>query len=157
MMRSTRVRRRGFVDLRRITLGDWIILAAGIMTIASLFMTWFVTSVPNPHGEWAFTYSEVASVVVIVVFLATLFLILYPAFAEDAGFPPLPFATPLIFLGLGGLLLLVFTYELGKYDCVECQAISRGFGVWVAFIAAFVYIVGAIIKWGSRPIRTYGA
>ncbi len=155
MMRNPRVRRRGFLDLRQITLGDWIILLASILTVISLFMTWFVTSVPKPHGEWAFTYSEVASVVVIVIFLATVFLIFYPALAEEAGLPPLPITTPVIFLGMGGLMILVFTYELGKYDCIQCQAVSRGFGVVVAFVAAFIYIIGAIIKWGSRAAIPY--
>jgi hypothetical protein len=117
-------------------------------------MTWFNTSVPRPHGEWAFTYSEWAAVVVILFFLATLFLVLYPAVAAELGFPPLPFASPVIFLFMGALMLLLFSYELGKYDCIQCQGTSRGIGVWVAFIAAFVYILGAIIRWGSRPAAT---
>jgi hypothetical protein len=156
-MRNTRVRRRRLLDLRGVTLGDWIILLASILSVASLFMTWFETSVPRPHGEWAFTYSEGTSVAVIVLFLLTVFLIFYPVMAPQAGLPSLPFATPLVFLGIGALLLLVFTFELGRYDCIECQAISRGFGVGVAFFSAFIYIVGAIIKWGSRPVRPYAS
>lgn len=154
-MRSVRPRRRGFFDLRELTIGDYIILIASIFTVASLFMTWFVTTVPRPHGEWAFTYSEVASVVVIVFFLATVFLVLYPILSSHLRLPPLPFATPLVFLAMGSVLLLLFTYELGKYDCVLCQGVNRGFGVWVAFIAAWVYIAGAVVKWGSRPARSY--
>lgn len=154
-MRNVRVRQRRFLDLRQLTIGDYIVLLASLFTVASLFMTWFVTSLPRPHGEWAFTYSEVASVVVIVFFLATIFLVLYPVIAQEMGLAPLPFATPVVFLTLGSILLLLFTYELGKYDCVLCQGVSRGFGVWVAFIAAWVYIAGAVIKWGSRPARPY--
>lgn len=150
-MHYVRARRRGFLDLRRLEIGDYIVLLASLFTVASLFMTWFITSVPRAHGEWAFTYSEVASVVVIVFFLTTIFLVLYPAAAAQMGLPPLPFATPVVLLTMGSILLLLFTYELGKYDCVLCQGVSRGFGVWVAFIAAWVYIAGALIKWGSRP------
>jgi hypothetical protein len=125
------------------------------MTLISLFMPWFVTSLTGSHDQWAFTYSEVASVVVIVFFLVTFFLVIYPAISSDVGLPPLPFSTPLIFLTMGSILLLLFTYELGKYDCIECQGLgqARGFGVWVAFISAWVYLVGAIIRWGSRPTR----
>lgn len=150
-MRNVRVRRRsGFIDLHRITIGDWIVLAAALVTVISLFMPWFVSNLPGGHNQWAFTYSEVASVVVIVFFLATLFLVIYPALSSELGLPPLFFTTPVIFLTLGLILLLLFTYEIGKYGCVLCQGISRGFGVWVAFIAALAYIIGAIIKWGSR-------
>jgi hypothetical protein len=155
-MRRVRPRRRGFIDLRRITIGDYIILVSSAMTLASLFMTWFVTTLPGAHDQWAFTYSEVASVVVIVFFLATLFLVIYPAVSRDAGLPPLPFATPLVFLTMGSILLLLFTFELGKYDCIQCQVggVGRGFGIWVAFVSAWAYLVGAIVKWGSRPTRT---
>lgn len=150
-MRSVRVRRRAFFDLRRITIGDWIVLVAALLTLASLFMTWFTTSVPRAHGEWAFTYSEVACVVVIVIFLATLFLVIYPGLSPDVGLPPLPFSTPLIFVTMGTILVLVFDYELGKYACISCQNVSRGYGVWIGFIASCVYVLGAVIKWGSRP------
>jgi len=152
-MRGARVRRRSFVDLRHIMIGDWVVFVAGLMTLVSLFLPWFNTSVPRPHGEWAFTYSEVASVIVIVFFLATVFLILYPAFSPELGLPAFPFSTPLVFVTMGTILLLVFDYQLGKYACISCQTVNRGYGVWIGFIAAFVYILGAIIKWGSRPPR----
>src|SRR5947209_7259333 len=155
-MRSARPRRGNVMDLRRITIGDYIVLVAGLLTVVSLFMTWFVSNVPGAHDQWAFTYSEVASVVVIVFFLATLFLVIYPAVSREAGLPPLPFATPLVFLTMGSILLLLFTFELGKYDCIQCQVggVGRGFGIWVAFVSAWAYLVGAIVKWGSRPTRT---
>lgn len=153
-MRNVRSRRRTFIDLARITIGDWIILAAGVMALISLFLPWFNTSTPPPsHSEWAFAYSQVASAVVIVVFLATVSLILYPALSPDFRLPLLPLSTPLIFFSIGAILLLVFTYELGKYACITCPGGSRGFGVWVALISAVVYMVGAVIRWGTRPLR----
>jgi hypothetical protein len=157
-MRSVRVRRRSYFDLRRITIGDWIMFVAGAMTVVSLFLPWFVTSVPttsapHPHGEWAFTYSEWASVIVIVFFLVTLFLVIYPAISPDLGLPPLPFSPPLIFFTMGAILLLVFTYQLGKYACILCTGTSRGYGIWIGLISSGVYILGAVIRWGSRPVR----
>jgi len=149
-MRATRNRRRGFVNLQQVTIGDWIVLFASLMSVISLFLTWYQAETPGARGQWAFTYSEWTSVLVIVIFLITLFLTLYPALSQDFGLPPLPFASPLIFMTLGSLLLLIFTYELGKYGCVDCARVTRGFGVWVGFISAFVYLVGAIVKWGSR-------
>jgi hypothetical protein len=152
-MRSVRPRRGGFIDLRRITLGDYMVLVAGCLTVVSLFLPWFISSVPRTHGEWAFTYSEAASVVVIIFFLATVFLVLYPAIAAEMGLPPLPFSTPVVYMTLGGVLLLVFVYELGKYACFQCQGVSRGFGIWLALISSVIYLVGAVIRWGSRPTR----
>jgi hypothetical protein len=153
IVRNVRGRRRPTFDLRRVTLGDWILLSASLFSVVSLFMPWFHTSVPRPHDEWAFTASEWAAVAVIVFFLATVLLVLYPVLAHEMGLPSLPFATPLLFFFMGSVLLLVFTYELGKYDCIECQGISRGFGTWVAWICAWAYMVGSVIKWGSRPAR----
>lgn len=152
-MRNVRVRRRSFIDLRRITIGDWIVLFGSFLALISLFLTWFNASTPRPHGEWAFTYSEVASVIVILFFLVTLFLVLYPSLSPDLGLAPLPFATPLVFFVMGAIMLLVFTYEFGKYACIQCQGVSRGFGVFVALISAVVYLFGAVIRWGSRPVR----
>jgi hypothetical protein len=141
------------LDLRRVTIGDYIVLVASLLTVVSLFMTWFVSNVPGTHNQWAFTYSEVAAVVVIVFFLATLFLVVYPAIAPELGLPPLPFSTPLVFLTMGGILLLIFMFEFGKYSCVLCQGVSQGFGIYIGLIASVVFIIGAIIKWGSRPSR----
>jgi hypothetical protein len=142
------------MDLRRVTIGDYVVLVASLLTVVSLFMTWFVSNVPGTHNQWAFTYSEVASVVVIVFFLATVFPVLYPVIAPEFGLPPLPFSTPLIFLTMGGILLLMFMFEFGKYSCILCQGVSRGFGIYVGLISSVVYIIGAIIRWGSRPART---
>jgi hypothetical protein len=93
----------------------------------------------------------VAAVIVIVFFLATIFLVIYPALSPDLGLPPLPFSTPVVFLTMGAILLLMFTYELGKYACIQCAGLNRGIGIWVALISSILYIVGAVIKWGSRP------
>lgn len=152
-MRGGRPRHRGFIDLRRITIGDYVVAAAGLLTVISLFLPWFISNVPRTHGEWAFTYSEAASVVVIVFFLATLFLVLYPAISAEMGLPPLPFSTPVLYLTLGSILLLIFVYELGKYACFQCQGVSRGFGIWLALISSVIYLVGAVIRWGARPTR----
>jgi hypothetical protein len=149
-MRSARPRRSGFLDMRRITLGDYVVLGAALLMLISLFLPWF--SVPGVTGDkWAFAHSEIAAVIVIIFFLASVFLVIYPSISSEMGLPPLPFSTPVVFLIMGAILLLIFTYELGKYSSVE------GFGVWLALLAAIIYIVGAVVKWGSRPSRgVYG-
>ena len=152
-MRTARVQRRSYVDLRRVTIGDWIVLIAGLFTVISLFLPWFVTGTPRQHNEWAFTYSEVASLLVIVFFLVTLFRVLYTVLAADLGLAPLPFSPPVLFFFMGAVLLLMFTYQLGKYACIECTVSSRGYGIWIGWVASFIYILGAIIRWGSRPPR----
>jgi hypothetical protein len=151
-MYSSRLRRRPVIDLGRISVGDYIVLVASLLTVISLFLPWFVSSI-GPRTEHAFAYSEVASVVVILFFLFTIFLVVYPALSPDLGLPPLPFAPPIPMLTLGIILLLVFDYELGKYGCIQCTGTNRGFGIWVGLVASFVYIVGAIVKWASRPLR----
>jgi predicted membrane channel-forming protein YqfA (hemolysin III family) len=112
-----------------------------------------MSSVPRPHSEFAFTYSEIAAVVVILIFFVTIFLVLYPAVAYERGYGPLPFSAPVVYLVIGAVLLLLFVYQLGKYACIQCQGVSRGFGIWLALVSAVIYLVGAIISWGSRPAR----
>jgi hypothetical protein len=56
-------------------------------------------------------------------------------------------------MALGAVLLLIFVYELGKYACFQCQGVSRGFGIWLALISSVIYLIGAVIRWGSRPTR----
>lgn len=152
-MRNVRPRRHRFIDLRRVAIGDWIVLVAGLLTVLSLFLQWFVSNVPGTPAQNAFAYSPDFSVVVLVFFLATLGLVIYPALSPDLRLPPLPFSTPVIFLFMGMVLLLMYFFELGKYSCITCQGTSHGFGLYVGLIASFVYVVGAIIKWGSRPTR----
>jgi hypothetical protein len=152
-MRRTRTQRRAIIDLRRIQIGDYIILFAAALATVSLFLTWFSSSAVATRSEWAFTYSEWASIIVIVFFLATLFLVIYPALSPDLRLPVLPVSTPLIFLAMGAALLLIAVYQLGRYDCISCQGlgVGRGFGLWVFLISAIIFIVGSVIKWGSRP------
>lgn len=152
-MQNIRVRRRSFVDLRKILIGDYIVLVAALISLVSLFLPWFVSSIGPSHVETAFAYSAIASTVIILMFLATIFLVIYPALSPDLRVPRFPLATAPIFLLFGAVLTLLTTYELGKYACIQCAGVSRGFGVWLAWVAAIVYIVGAVIKWGSRPLR----
>ena len=152
-MRNVRSRRRAFLDLRRITIGDWIVLVAGLLTAVSLFLQWFVSNLPQTAPQNAFAYSPDFCVVVLVFFLATLGLVIYPALSPDLRLPPLPFSTPVVFVGMGLILLLMFFFELGKYSCITCQGTSHGFGIYVGLIASFVYVVGSVIKWGSRPTK----
>jgi hydrogenase-4 membrane subunit HyfE len=151
-VRSAR-RNRQVIDLGQIAIGDYVVLGAATLSLVSLFLPWFKTTIGPARTEWAFTYSQVASIVVLLVFLLTMFLVVYPAISPNAGLPPLPFSTPLPLLAMGFLLLLVTDYELGKYGCIQCQNTSRGYGVWLSIVSAVVYIFGSIIKWGTRPVR----
>jgi hypothetical protein len=54
---------------------------------------------------------------------------------------------------MGTILLLMYFFEYGKYSCITCQGVTHGFGIYVGLIASVVYIVGAVIKWGSRQTR----
>lgn len=150
-MRRVRPQRRSFIDLQRITIGDYLVLASALLTFVSLFLPWITLNGPPSHSEWAFKYSEIAAVIVIVFMLATIFLVIYPALSSDLGLPVMPFSTPVIFLTMGGILVLLFSFELGKYACVLCVGESRGIGLWLAFVSAWVFIIGAVVRWGSRP------
>lgn len=152
-MRRARPRRRPGFELRRITLGDWVVLVSSVLILVSLFLPWFVSNVPGAHSQWAFTYSPVFAAVVIVVFLATLFLVVYPIAAAEFGLALLPFSAPLLYFVMGIGLLLLSIFQLGKYNCLQCQGVVAGFGLYVAVFASLAYIIGAVIRWASRPRR----
>ncbi|HZT96692.1 MAG TPA: hypothetical protein VFB34_07625 [Chloroflexota bacterium] len=152
MGRPTRdVRRRSF-DFSDLNAGDYVVLAATVVMFIALLGNWWV----NGLAVNAAYHSQLYFVIELVLLLLTVVLVVYPLVHSELGLRPLPFATPPIMLAIGFLLLLTTTYELGRYTGVGVIGIGAGFGLWMAFVAAWVYLLGAVIKWGGRQRRLQG-
>src|SRR5437867_1545256 len=112
MVRPTRDVRRGSVVFGQLGTGDLIILFVSGVLFLAIMLNWWVSNMSV--NAWQF--SQLYFVIVLLVILATLAVDLYPLLETEMGFRPLPVATPPLFLGMGFLLLLMTTYELGRYD-----------------------------------------
>ncbi len=128
--------------------GDFGILIASVLLFVALIPNWWASG----QSFNAVKYSVVYFVIVLVLILVTIGLILYPLMESEAGIRALPFATPPLFLSIGFLLLLITTFELGRYDGVG-SAFRAGFGLWLAEICCVVYLIAGLVKWGSRERR----
>jgi magnesium-transporting ATPase (P-type) len=146
MSHLTRATRRHTIDLRQLALGDYIILVASVILFFALLLNWWASG----QNVNAFQHSWLYAVITLVFLLITIVLVTYPLFQPEFRLPPLPVATPPLLLILAFLILLSVVYELGRYVGVDNVGIAPGFGLWLAFIASLVYLLGALIKWGAR-------
>lgn len=146
MARPTRDVRPTALNVANLNAGDGIMLVVVVLLFVALVFNWWVSG----QGVNAVKFSELYFVVVLILILVTIGLIVYPMIQSEAGIRPLPFATPPVLLLVGFVILLTTTYELGRYDAVGTTTVSAGFGLWLAFVCSWLYLVGALIKWSSR-------
>jgi len=149
MARPTRDVRRRALNVAHLDAGDWLILFASVLLFIALIVNWWVRG-GSVNSAWR---SEVYFVVMLLMILATIVLVAYPMLEAEMGTRPLPFATPPILILIGLVIFLSTLYELGRYEGVAQPTISPGFGVFLALICSALYLVGALIKWGSRERR----
>lgn len=147
MARPTRVTRYRTLDLTRLTAGDFAILGASALLFLALFVNWWA----NGQNVNALEHSSLYVTVSLVLLLVTVVLVIYPTLEPEFDLPPLPFATPLVLLGIGLVVLIMAVFELGRYIGVDNVGITPGIGPWLAIIASAIYLLGATVKWGSRP------
>ncbi|HEV3310214.1 MAG TPA: hypothetical protein VG815_06835 [Chloroflexota bacterium] len=149
MARPTRdVRRRTF-SVAGFSAGDWIILAATVLLFIALIVNWWT----GQGSLNSVRYSQVYFVIMLVLILFTIVLVGYPMLESEARLRPLPFASPPIVILIGFVMFLATIFELGRYEGVAQTTVSPGFGIYLALICSCVYLVGALIKWGSRERR----
>lgn len=149
MARPTRDVRRRSVGLGHLAAGDFIVLLVSLLLFFALIINWWVSNASLN----AVKYSQLYFVIVLILILATVGLVMYPILESEANLRPLPFATPTILLAIGFLILLMTTYELGRYEGVGLGNVGPGFGLWLAFVCSWLYLLGALVKWGSRQRR----
>lgn len=147
MARPTRdVRRRTF-NIGQLGSGDWVLFAATFALFIALIVNWWTGGSGAVNSV---RFSEIYFVAMLILILATIALITYPVIQSEVNLRPLPFATPPIMILIGLIIFCATVYECGRYQGVAQTTVSPGFGIYLALICAVVYLVGALIKWGSR-------
>jgi hypothetical protein len=152
MARPTRDARRRTLNIARIESGDWIVLGASVILFIALINNWWVGNgnLNSVH------YSELYFVLMLLLILLTVFLVAYPMLQAEAGLSRLPFALPPIFLLIGLAMIFATVYEFGRYQGVVQPTVSPGFGLYLALVCCVIYLVGGLVKWGSRERRIHG-
>lgn len=145
MARPTRDVRRRSLNIGNLSAGDYVLLVVSFVLFLALILNWWVSGA----SVNAVKFSQFYFVIVLILILVTLGLIVYPLLEAEANLRPLPFATAPLLLAIGFLLLLMTTYELGRYNGIG-STVNPGFGLWLAFVCSWLYLLGALIKWGSR-------
>jgi hypothetical protein len=132
--------------------GDIVVVGASILLFVALIANWFASD--HVGSVNAIKYSGLYFVVALIIILISLALIVWPALHDQGALPALPFAVEPVILGIGALLVLLATYEVGRYTAVTMPGaagvVTAGFGVGLAFVCSWLYLVGALVKWGSR-------
>jgi magnesium-transporting ATPase (P-type) len=152
MARPTRDVRRSTLNVARLESGDWIILGSSVLLFIALIVNWWVSGGSFNSVHW----SKLYFLGMLILILATIVLTAYPMLEAESGFRPLPFAIPPVFLLIGFIMFLATIYEFGRYQGVQQPTVSPGFGLYLALVCCTLYLVGALIKWGSRERRIQG-
>jgi len=149
MGRPTRDIRRRALNVGDLNSGDWIMLGASTLLFIALIANWWVAG-DSVNAAWR---SGLYFILMLLVILATVVLAMWPLLRMESRLPALPFATPPVFIMIGFIIFLATIYELGRYTGVLHTTVSPGFGIYLAMICSVIYLIGALVKWGSRERR----
>lgn len=134
------------MDLRRLRAGEWIVGAAGLALLLSLFLPWYG---PGDATAW-----QAFDVVDVLLFLLALASVALPAVVAYQRSPSMGIAYEGL-LGLAAIigLLIVLFRALDLPDGAD----SRELGLWLGLAAGAVLTVGCMIAMRderlSRPGR----
>ena len=149
MARPTRDMRRPTINVGDLNSGDWIVLGASLLLFIAIIANWWVSG-GSDNAAWK---SGIYFILMLLMILATIFLAFYPTVRSEFNLPQLPWATPPLFILIGFIIFLATLYELGRYTGVAQATVSPGFGIYLALICSLLYLMGALVKWGSRERR----
>lgn len=149
MGRRTREPRRAALNIAELNAGDFVMLAACGVLFLALILNWWVGG-DTDNAVWK---SSGYFILMLLLILATVVLAIYPLLQSESSLPRLPFATPPMFIAIGFVIFLSTLYEFGRYTGVLQHTVSPGFGIYLALVCGLLYLVGALIKWGSRERR----
>jgi hypothetical protein len=144
-------------DTTRIRFGEMIAAGAGLVLIISLFLEWytvdirgFTGSLPTVTGWRALGFIDILLFLIGVIAIAAAVLRAMNVMPRN-----LPASTSFIVLVLGGLAVLLVLYRIlsipdegaGNLPGVD---VGRGFGVFLALLAAAGVTVGGWLSWNEE-------
>jgi Na+/glutamate symporter len=144
------------VDLTKLTLGDKVVAGSGFFLFVFSLFTWFDYSVKagflggSVASETGWDYFFTGTVPALLGLVLLGYVVATKLF--DVKLPDLPVAWPLVVLGVAALaaLLVVLRLLLGaQYDGNAYVTVSRGFGLYLATLAALGLAGGAFLKFNE--------
>ncbi|MET0144333.1 MAG: hypothetical protein ABW328_06055 [Ilumatobacteraceae bacterium] len=133
------------MDLSKFRVGDWLLIGAGaVMLIFGMALHWVTADVPGlgrVSGDNPFDYFFTGGIAYLLVTAAGVIAFLLTAgFMKPAGLP-----WPTLYVAAGGLATLLMLLRLLLGTGID--GAGRGSGMYVAFLAAVVSLVGAVITY----------
>jgi hypothetical protein len=123
------------MDLRRLRAGEWIVGAAGVLLLVSLFLPWY------GDGE-SLTGWEGLGVLDVVLVLLALGAISIPIVTAAYRVPAMPLALQSLvtLFGMGVLVAVIF-----RVLNVPDETSGREWGLWVGLLATLGVVAGALL------------
>ena len=143
------------MDLKKLSQGDQIIGASGILLLIFSFLPWFKIEIdlgPFSGGSatangWDYFFTGIIPVLLGLIMIAHVAL---TNFSPQTKLPTLPVTWGQVHMGLGGLaaVLVVLRLLIGEEDPID-----RSYGLFLAALAAIGLAVGGFFKM-KEPERT---
>jgi hypothetical protein len=132
------------VDLRRLRAGEWIVGAAGVALLVSLFLDWYHVEGDAPGGFNAWDAFDVIDVVLLAVALAAVALAVVTASQQT---PAIPVALASIVTILASAALIIVLYRaIDEPDLVRAPLdVSLSGGIWLALGSSVAMLAGAFL------------
>jgi hypothetical protein len=135
------------MDISKFKTSDWLIIAGGLaMLIFGLFLDWASvdTGFGSASGNNAFDYFFTGGIAWLLLVAAGVVAFLLAAGVMKAGTTP----WPLVLLGATALAFLLMLLRIilggGEESGID---LDRAAGMWLAFLASIVALVGAVLKY----------
>ena len=143
------------MDLKKLSQGDQIIGASGILLLIFSFLPWFKIEIDlGPFGGgsatangWDYFLTGIVPVLLGLIMIAH---VAITNFSPQTKLPTLPVTWGQVHMGLGGLaaVLVILRLLIGEDDPVK-----RSYGLFLAALAALGLAVGGFFKM-KEPERT---
>jgi hypothetical protein len=138
------------MDLRRLGAGEWILGAAGLALLVSLFCPWYGT--PGPGASDLSAWEALAVTDVLLALIAA-FALLVPVVTAAQRVPAIPLALDALVFSAGLLgSVLVLIRALALPDGAE----GREWALWLGLAATIAILVGAALAMRDERLSTPG-
>jgi drug/metabolite transporter (DMT)-like permease len=120
------------MDLRRLRAGEWIVGAAGLVLLVSLFLSWY-----DGQSGW-----ESLGILDVILAFVALNALAIPLVTASYRVPALPLAHQSLTVLIGSLALLLV---VGRVLNIPDWAEGREGGLWVGLLATLGVVAGGLL------------